>query len=250
MVASSHTNTFTGVLDGVSITLNSVSSQPVTVSVTADNTNVVASVQALVDNYNKFRTQLNTDTAYDATTNTPAVLTGDLTTMQLDMQMSQLLTQQYGGSGSIKSLFDLGVSFDPNKTDGELTLDTTALIGTLTTNRSDVENFFTTAKTGASAQFSSLITQLAGPDNSLIANQTQSLDTTLTANQARITEMNAQLADEKTRLTNQFYQMELAVSKMQSNLDALGSIDWITGSSSTSSSSGNKVSTSSNSSSG
>ena len=91
VVVSSSSNTFAGVLPGVSLQVNGAGGQPVSVTVGNDGTNISSNLQTLVTNYNNFRSQLTTDTAYNTTTETGAVLSDDGSALELDTQLSQLL---------------------------------------------------------------------------------------------------------------------------------------------------------------
>src|SRR5208282_3480453 len=77
VIVSSSSNTFTGVLPGVSLQVQGASGQPVSVTVGNDGTNIATNLQTLVTDYNSFRTQLTTDTAYNTTTETGSVLSDD-----------------------------------------------------------------------------------------------------------------------------------------------------------------------------
>ena len=209
-----------------------------TIHVTANTSSVATQVQSLVTYYNQFRKKLDDDTAYDSTTDTAAVLTGDTTALQLDTQMSNFLTGQFFGLGSIRSLADLGITF--NK-DGTLALDTTKLTAQLAASGDAVKRFFTTEKTGFAAKLNDLIDNLSGPsdptkaDNSLLTLGIKSLQETIDENKAKMDAMLARLDDDRNRLTQNFYNMELAIAKLQNSLNALSSIDWITDTSSSNS---------------
>ena len=62
VVVSSSSNTFSNVLPGVSLQINSATGQPVSVTVGNDGTNIATSLQTFVTDYNSFRTQLTTPT--------------------------------------------------------------------------------------------------------------------------------------------------------------------------------------------
>ncbi len=245
ILVTSRNNNFTQVLDGATITIQNASTNPVTINVTTSNTDIVANVKTFVDNYNKFRQKLNDDTAYNTTSDTKSVLTGDNVALQLDYDMSQLISGTYLNSGSIQSLGQIGISL---KNDGTIQLDENKLNDCLTTNSDAVKQLFTAKDNGVSAQFSKVIERLAGPDTSLIELRNSSLQETIDRNQEHIDAMNTMLDNQQTRLLTQFYQMELNLAKLQSNLSALNSIQWMLDTTSTSNSLFNNSSSSSSSS--
>jgi flagellar hook-associated protein 2 len=257
MLVSSNTNSFTNVLSGATLTIQNVSDTPVTVSVSTDTTSLAAQIKAFVNTYNTFRKTLNTDTAYDTSTNTGAVLNGDYSITQVETDLSKLLSNFFPSGNTVNSMAQLGISFNTDTNDGTLKLDENTLDSVLSTNLADVKSLFTTANTGVSAQFSNMIGNL-GVDvyptdpKSLLGLHNQALQTTIDNNQKTIASWTTRLDAERTRLTNQFANLEVTLAKIQSNYSALSSIDWMLDSSSTSSSSslfGNSSSSSSSSSS-
>ena len=188
IVISSSSNTFTGVLPGVSLQVNSATGQPVSVTVGNDGTNIATNLQSFVTNYNNFRSQLTTDTAYNTTTETGSVLSDDGSALELDTQLSQLLTTTFVASGPVQSLADVGITV---QSDGTLTFNQDQFDSAWAANPTAVEQMFTTAKTGVSAQFDTLINQLAGPTDSLLSSRTTALQDEISDNQSTITQMNS-----------------------------------------------------------
>jgi flagellar hook-associated protein 2 len=233
-LVSSSTNTYTQVLNGATLTIKSASSSPVTVTVTEDTSSVESAIQSFVTNYNTFRTALNTDITYDSSTSTEATLTGDYSAYLADTELSKLVSTTYTSNDTIKSLVQLGISV--SSSDGTLTLDQTTLESVLGTNLDDVKAFFTTSDTGLSAKFSNIIQSLAGETNSLMELKSTALQTTIDSNTQKISDWTTRLDNERSRLIAQFANLETFISKMQNNLSALGSISWITDTSSSSNS--------------
>ncbi len=94
----------------------------------------------------------------------------------------------------------------------------------LASNPQAVQNFFSTANNGLSAKFEAAVNQLAGPNQSLLVDQTNALATEIQDNTNRIAVLNSQISADQTRLTNEFDNAELVVSELQSNMNALSSI--------------------------
>jgi|GEM_PF-357015 len=220
-LASSSTNTFKGVLPGASVTVNGTSSSPVTLSVAQSNSNLATAVQTFVDTYNTLHTSLGNDTSFDSTTNTGAILQGDGSLLQVETNLTNLLSGQLAGTGAIQSLADLGITMGQ---DGSLSLDTTQLQNQLATNPQAVQQFFSTSGSGFSDKLSAVVDQLAGPTNSLLIGRISAITDTINSNQQRINTLNAKLTADQTRLTNEFNNAEVAVAKMQANLNALSAI--------------------------
>ncbi|MEI8371719.1 MAG: flagellar filament capping protein FliD [Planctomycetota bacterium] len=225
VLIASATNQFQNVLSGVTLEIKSATGQPVTVNVSLSNTNVVANVQTFVDNYNKFRAELTTDTAYDATTDTRATLTGDSTALQLDTQLSSLLSSGFYGNGSIQSLGEVGITLN---TDGTLAFNQTTLENKYAADPAAVKQFFTTTDTGVSAQFNTLLEQFGGQTNSLMSSRLDALQQQIDDNKLRIDSINARLTVEQNRLYTSFYNMDIAIGKLKNSQSVINSLVGLT----------------------
>ena len=102
--ASSSSNNFTNLLPGVTLQVGQPTGQPVQIAVGVSNTALTNTVQSLVNDYNSFNTTMTTDTSYDTTSNTGAILADDPTTTQLSSDLSAIFNGQIFGDGSVQSL--------------------------------------------------------------------------------------------------------------------------------------------------
>jgi flagellar hook-associated protein 2 len=238
LVVASSTNTFNGVLPGVSLKMNSATGQPVSVTIASDDSQLAANLQVFVSNYNKFRSELTADTAYNTTTNTGAALSSDSAALQLDTALSQLVSGTFSGNGKLASLAEVGVTVQG---DGTLSFDQTVLDSAWAADPAAVKQLFTTKDTGISDKFDNLIDDLAGNTHSLLAQRIDALKTIIDDNQSHIDSMNQRLKAEQNRLYIAYYNMDLAVGKfktLQSVLGNLTVLDPYTGVSSSTSSTG------------
>jgi flagellar hook-associated protein 2 len=225
VLLSSSSNTFENVLSGMSVTIERTSTSPVTVTVSTSDTDLVANVQTMVDNYNQFRDKLKELTAYDQKTDSRSVLTGNPTALRLDSELSYLLSGAFAGAGSIRSLAEVGVRFQD---DGTLSFNAAELRAKYAADPEAVAQFFTAEESGVSARFDKLLEQLGGADASLLAQRLRTLNDKIDRNQDRIKFMEDRLDVQRERLLLQFYRMEVAIGKMQSSLSALQAIQPLT----------------------
>jgi flagellar hook-associated protein 2 len=223
MVTSS-TNTFTNLVSGLTLNVKQGTGQTVNVSVNSVSTNLEASVETFVENYNKFRDKLKELTKYDAAQNARSVLTGDGAALRFDTDLSNLLSGKFLGVGKYQSLAAVGITFAQ---DGTLEYDATKLTAAIAADPDAVKDLFATKDTGASAKLSKMIERLAGQDNSLVSARLDALDEKTAANLARMDQWDTRLALQREALLMQFYNMELAISNMQSSLKTLDSIQWM-----------------------
>jgi flagellar hook-associated protein 2 len=231
---ASSTNTFTSALPGVKLEIKQASTTPVTVEIAGSDADMTASVKTMVDNYNKLRKRLTELTRYDTTTNKSATLTGDATALRMDSDLNRLLSSRFSGAGSVRSLGELGISFND---DGTLALDETKLKAKYEADPEGVKSFFTKEEVGFSAKFDDLAEQLVGQDVSLMAQRFRSLQAKVDHNQTKLDEMDARLEKQRERMLLSFYNMELAIGKMQSNVSVLNNLTSWSGTTSSSSSS-------------
>jgi len=220
-LASSPSNVFIDVLPGATLLVRQASESPVTVRVETTDSNLIANVKAMVQNYNGFREKLLELTKYDVEANSGSILTGNGTALRLDVDLSYLLSGRIAGAGAIQSLAELGIGI---KSDGTLEFDESKLRDRYARDPSTVEAFFTTEEFGFAGRFKQVIERLSGEDSSLISNRLESLQDKISDNQDRITFLNERLAAERQRLLEQFYRMEIAIGKMQNSLAAIESI--------------------------
>jgi flagellar hook-associated protein 2 len=185
---------------------------------------LATALQTFVTDYNAYQKQLATSTAYTSSTNSGAVLTDDPTTMQVNSELSDLVSGSFYGAGTIQSLTQLGVTVN---NDGTLTFDQSTLDAAFAANPTAVQNFFTTKTQGFSDQVNTMLTQLAGKTNSVLSNQVSALQQIVTQNQAQITEMNAHLSNEENQLYTEYDAMDAAIAKLQNSMAVVQSISYI-----------------------
>ncbi len=226
ILATSSSNRFTNVLDGVQLTVNGASDTPVNISVAQSDQNLVSAAKMMVEQYNKLRDKIDDLTYFDAESGTTGILMGSNETLQIESRMSRLVTSRFFGNGPIESLAELGISVNDQ---GKLELDELKLQDKFAEDPEGVQQFFTQKDTGFVAKFNATIDSLAGEgDSSLLMARTETLQKRIDANTDRIEFFNERLDKERERLMNYYYKLELVISKIQSNLSAIESIAPIT----------------------
>ncbi len=225
VLVTSNTNTFGSIVNGLSLQMHQATGTTVSVSVEASYATATAAAKAFVENYNRFRDELTALTRYNPEAGQGSILTGDATALRMDIDMTRLVTGRFLVGGQFEQLSQVGINI--NET-GKLSFDEDKFNAALAVNPQAVEQLFATKDTGVAARFEGLIEQLAGEETSLLARRLEALDSRIADNESRIGRMDASLDRERTRMLTQFYNMELAVARIQNNLNALDSISWIT----------------------
>jgi flagellar hook-associated protein 2 len=149
-------------------------------------------------------------------------------------------------AGQFKTLGDIGVTI----TDGaKLQFDATKFDSAYAQDPDAVKAMFSQATTGMGALINNQITKVTDPVTGLIPIETQNIDQQNTDFQSRIDELNALLDAKRTRLEEQFANMESVLAGLQSQQQALGSLGTIAASAPKAASSSSSSSSSSTSSS-
>ena len=121
---TSGSNTVSGLLSGVTLTLLGTTTGPVTVSTARDATGLADKVQAMVDAANKLHQTIQSMPAYDPSTNSAQALTGDLGARQLANSLASALEDAVSGTGLVSPGL-VGVSADR---DGNFKFDKSAFL--------------------------------------------------------------------------------------------------------------------------
>jgi len=140
LTLTSATNEFANVIDGLTITANSVSDTPVTLEVERDVEAIKEGVTNFVSRYNGVIDYLKKQLTYDAETKSSGVLFGDSTLLTLDLSLRRLATSQIAGLGSaFKALSSVGIQTDSS---GRLSVNETKLADALDDDLDGVRGLF------------------------------------------------------------------------------------------------------------
>jgi flagellar hook-associated protein 2 len=235
---TSSTNTVTGAISGVTLSLAGLSSgsppsEVVQLTIAPDQNQITNAVNNFVSAYNTVVSTINSQYVVDPTGATPAPpLESDLSLRSL--QSSVLTDSSYaiGGNSGLVNLAALGIN---QNDDGTLTVGSNASGQTfaqvLASNPSAVLNFFQNASgTGFANNFNADLTNLTNPTSGplnidLSQNEAEDADLTTT-----IANFQAQLATETTALTSQYdavnaslQQYPLLLQEVTETLGTLGS---------------------------
>ena len=217
---SSQTNTFTGVIPGVTFTV-SAPATAVTISVASDEQSLSTKMQALVDAANVTRSEISADTAQGS----PLAGTSSVNSM-----MTSILSAISSGTASGGSLKPYGIDIDKN---GVISFDASAFAAAYNANPAGTQ----TAIAGSFAKnldaaANSAVDPVTGSVTlamSSVKSQESSLNT-------EITSWTSRLSDIQTRLQQKYTAMETTLAGLQSKQSYLTSmIDSITNTKSSSS---------------
>lgn len=242
-------NSFDGLVPGVKLDAKSISADPITVSVSSNRDEIVSTIQTFVSTFNTLTNRIDELTKYDTESKKGGALLGDSTAIQLRNTLFQTIQGlPKDVASSFNRFAEIGITVG---TGGDLELDEDQLRTALDQDAAGVEALFaariqntvdttdevsdgiTVRNTDTTATFSSLgimglIEELSkkyiDTTTGILSVRNKSMTDQITAQNARITTMDQRLASKREKLERQFVQMELAISKLQSQQSALGSL--------------------------
>jgi len=209
---TSSSNTVTGVISGVTLTLSSTSSSPVTIQVQPDPATVATDINDFVSAYNTVISDINTQNAYDTSTSTAGTLLGD---SGMDLVQGQLLSDvssSITGNSGYVNLASIGISL---QSDGTLSVDSTALNNALSNNFAAVQNLFqSTSPDGVAQTLNQDLLKLTSP-------ATGPLYVEINGNKQEIDDLNDQITDFQSYLQDREQQLLTEYSQINTTLEEL-----------------------------
>ncbi|MCX8146479.1 MAG: flagellar filament capping protein FliD [Azovibrio sp.] len=211
IAATSHSNTVTGVIDGVTLTLTkeTAPSTSTTLTVTRDNTTKLReSLDAFIKAYNDAVSTMKSQGAYNTETKTAGPLQGNSVLRNAETTLRNLIFDTTaGGSEPYQRLSDLGVGF---AADGTLkVLDDKKLENAITANAASVAGLV--AKVGKA--FDESIERVVGLSGS-IKISTDSMNTMIRDLNKRQEALETRLVTIEARYRKQFSALDTLMSNM------------------------------------
>jgi flagellar hook-associated protein 2 len=221
LVRSSN-NTVRNAIEGLTLTVNSVSTTPVDVTVSSSNSTIERNMQLFVDQFNKVRDKIEKETAFDLSSRSTGQLFGNPEVLRVEQTLARLITQRSFRSGRVQTLEQLGVGLDDK---GKLSFNKEKFSKIIQSNPDDVKAFLTAEKTGLGARAKITLDTIVGEKNSVLVNRSQSLQRTIDLSNNRINALNTRLDRERERLLKQFYDMETNISRIRNNGSGLNQLN-------------------------
>ncbi len=201
-------NTITDVIPGVSFTLQkTLPAGSVTLSLASDPTQLSNALQTFVTDYNTLVSAVQAQQGQNA-----GPLQGNLIINQISGDMQALVTYwNPAGSSSVRSLSDLGVTFNYS---GQMSFDATTFNALSSTQISDAFKFLGSASTGFAA-LANNFTQLSDPITGLIQTQIDGYQTQNTDLSDQIVTAEQRASQIQQSATAQAQAADALVAKLQ-----------------------------------
>ncbi|MCC7202947.1 MAG: flagellar filament capping protein FliD [Nitrospirae bacterium] len=144
---TSSSNTVSGVVAGLTITLKKESTSSVTVAVTNDTDSIKKKIEDFVKAYNDVINYVASKSTWDSTSRTGGPLFGDATARDVVRRLKELaISTVSAASSDVDSLTKIGIT--TNSKDGTLSVNSTTLGDKLASKIDDVVKLFATTTTG------------------------------------------------------------------------------------------------------
>lgn len=213
---SSNNNTFTDVVDGITINAVSVGAGE-QLSVAEDREAITFKIDTFIANYNGLVDTFNTLSSYDAATESAGLLLGDSTLRGISTLIRQEISSSVSGlTGSFSTLAELGITTDEN---GKLSLNNDTLNAALDSDFDQVGQLFA-ASNGIANTLDTVIEGYIG-SNGIIDSRTAGIQVSVGDIVDQREALDRRLVSLESRLLAQFTAMDIIVSSMQNQSNFL-----------------------------
>ena len=214
LTVTSATNTLSGAIAGVDVTLKEVNAADETTQITIgyDRTAARQTIDQLVKSYNDVVDAIKSVSSYNPETKQGGPLFGDAGVRNLVSQLRRELTTNVSGlTGPFDMLADIGISADLN---GKLSVDSADLDAAFSANFDAVGALFATNQVGVAVKLDALLAPYLDSDGVLDA-RTSGLKTSIADIAERREALNERLAALQKRYTREFNALDTLMSQLQ-----------------------------------
>ncbi|RYF32017.1 MAG: flagellar cap protein FliD [Comamonadaceae bacterium] len=214
IAVSSATNTFASTISGVTFKAEQVTTAPIEVAVTKDNSAIQSNIDGFVKAYNAINQLMQDATKYDAATKSSGLLQGDSTAVALQSSLRNAIQSVTTGGGAYQRLADIGLT---QQLGGDLVVDSTKLNKALAENPDDVKNLFRNTGGGAA---DGIAVQLKAVTATLLSNdgffksKDATLQLSLKRNAQDQTRVNEKVDAFEKRITQRYNALDTKLSSL------------------------------------
>ncbi|MEM8494178.1 MAG: flagellar filament capping protein FliD [Planctomycetota bacterium] len=236
LAVTSGSNTLDSVIPGATITLNSTSDSPVTISVSDNPDALLEEVNAFAEGFNGIVDTINELDSYDAETETRGLLLGDPTLQQVQSAIyNAVINPNPELSGRYKSLSEVGIRIGEG---AKLEVDETKLREAIDTDPDAVRDLFSFEQLGTdpetgeddpdniiaqgiAVEIDKLLERLTDAEFGVLQTTVDRIDQQILLNNQRIDDINERIEAERLKLETEFAAMEAALAEIQDQGSAL-----------------------------
>ena len=214
LTVTSATNTLSGAIAGVDVTLKATNTDDATTQITVGYNRTAArqTIDQLVKSYNEVVDAIKSVSSYNAETKQGGPLFGDAGVRNLVSQLRRELTANVSGlTGPFDMLADIGISADLS---GKLSVDGADLDAAFNSNFDAVGGLFATNQVGVAVKLDALLAPYLDSEGVLDA-RTSGLKTSIADIGERREALNERLAALQKRYTREFNSLDTLMSQLQ-----------------------------------
>ena len=249
ILATSTTNNFSNLIDGVTITAKAASTQSVTVSVAEDDSAIVDAAKTFISAFNDAIARIDKQSRYNVDTQTGGPLVGESAPNQLRSALfNTIIRKGLGVTGTYQYLSQVGIRIGPG---GALQLDETKLRDALEADPENVKNLFAassqepnstrrelspgvfvveSSQEGAYTQrgiaelLAATVDQFIDRTDGILTRASNTLGDQIDLQNDRIAAIDKKLESRQLFLQNQFATLETTLAQLQTQQSALAGI--------------------------
>ena len=217
LAVTSPSNTLSNIVDGLTLNLSALTTDPVTVNVVTDTESLKKTITDFAAAYTALVKLIATDTKYDAATKKGGILQGDSAATGLQRQMRTLAGASSGASTLFGHLSDAGLEL---QADGSMTVNATKLANALG-NLTEVRKLFANSNTldatqdGFGKRFRVITDAMLGVDGALTT-KTDGLGQQLQRNQKDQDALQVRLDGIEKRMRAQYTALDATMALLNS----------------------------------
>ncbi len=215
LAISSQSNTLANLVDGITLTLGKVTTDPVELTVVQDNEALKQAVQDFADAYNALSSLIAKQIKYDAGSKTAGPLQGDSSAVGLQRRLRTLMGSSASASSVFTRLSDVGLEM---QRDGSVKVNSGKLDAALA-NLPELKKLFANndiavpANNGMARQFSDMAQAMLGIDGALTT-RTEGLRKRIETNQSDQDRLELRLGQVEQRLRAQYTALDTTLGRL------------------------------------
>jgi flagellar hook-associated protein 2 len=208
---TSSSNTVTGVIPGVTLTLTGTNSTAIELNITQDTSGLSTDASTLVSDLNSVLTYINSQNTYNSSSSstsssTSNVLMGNATLYGIKNSITGTLLGSIKGNSTYTTADSIGITFGK---DGTLSLDSTTFSAALSANPTETVNAIQSLSTALYTNLNAYVDPTTGTLTSL---QT-SISDKITQDNTQLTQVEAQCAQQAQAITNESNNLEVVIEQ-------------------------------------
>lgn len=208
---SSSTNTVTNVINGVTLSLTSPTTAPVSVTLSPDTTQAGNAIVAFASAYNTAIGDINAQFAVAGDGSGGGPLEADGSLREAQALLLGAITYSGPGNNGVVNLASIGVNLND---DGKISIDSATLQNALSGNSSAVQSFLQGTTTGFSNNLNTVLNNINDPSAGILGLDVNGLSQTSQALTQQLSDLQAAFSIKQQNLTQVYSQVNTTLQEL------------------------------------